>query len=184
MTEIRTLLNLDRWTDLNCSAGGFTALGRPDIAPRAVDISVNKPLDPTNLKELVKFARPVPRAPIEELFGLCNGVMVGRYVFNVFGVLDKTGGGGHAHIPLDTNVPNLYGRPEELDEELLILAKSTEITAPSGKSSNFFHFIDTFGKISVSDSENLLKPVRTFDDVTKWLCSEFERAVSGFEASG
>lgn len=134
------------------------------------------------MPELVKFAEPVPSDAIETLFGLCNGVMVGRTKFNVFGVLDKHGGADHAHTPFDTNVPNIYERPAALGDEPLILAHSGTKNASTGESEEFCHYIDRAGIVSVAPYEDLLTPERKYDSVTEWLCSEFEIAVFVLEA--
>lgn len=179
MNDICDLLSLNRWGDLSANQGGFIAGHRPDIAPSAYDVSINKPLKSELLPELVRFSDPVPEDLVRALFGLCNGAVIARTKLVVFGVLDATGGGNDVHIPMDINVPNIYERPSSLGKEPLILAKSSEIDEATGAKVKLFHYADKTGKISVSSAECFLKPVRTYSDVKMWLCSEFEIAVSG-----
>ncbi|MBE1294575.1 MAG: hypothetical protein GJ677_18990 [Rhodobacteraceae bacterium] len=179
MTDIFELLSLDRWSDVKSDQGGYTAGHRPDVAPSAFDVSINKPLKPELIPELLKFSEPVPKELVLTLFGLCNGAVIARTKLTIFGVLDATGGGNDAHIPMDINVPNIYGRPEGLGSEPLILAKSSEVDASSGAKIKLFHYADETGKIFVSSADRIMKPVRIYNDVQTWLRSEFEIAVSG-----
>ncbi|WP_422051417.1 hypothetical protein [Shimia sp.] len=86
------------------------------------------------MPKLMAFAPAIPRDAIEALFGLCNGIVVGRTKFALFGVLDEIGGGDHAHISFDFNILNFYERPAVLGDELLILADSRAKSAVTGES--------------------------------------------------
>ncbi|MBO6898624.1 MAG: hypothetical protein JJ868_14725 [Shimia sp.] len=133
------------------------------------------------IAEVAQFARLVPKEAIEALFGLTNGVMVARNKFNMFGVLGKRGGGEYAHLPLNINLPNVYERPAELQEGALILAHSSENDNASGHICKYCHYVDGTGVISVPDYNDLSAPVRCYDDVSNWLCSEFETALSSLK---
>ncbi len=177
------MLNLDRWRDLRCTDKGCIAIYRPDIAPSAYDISINKPLRVDLVPKLMAFAPAIPRNAIETLFGLCNGMVVGRTKFALFGVLDEIGGGDHAHIPFDINIPNFYERPAVLGDEALILAHSRAKSAVTGVSLKFCHYIDREGVVSVASYDNLLSPERWYGNVTEWLYHEFEVAVAALEVA-
>ena len=87
MRNIREVLKLDQWPDLVAGPNGYAAKRRPDIAPFAYELKVNKPVDDSTLQTILEFAAGADPELTKELFSLCNGVRVGATKFGVYGVI-------------------------------------------------------------------------------------------------
>ena len=177
--EIQTLLELDRWDDLETDISGWGAIRRVDIAPMAYEIKINAPLVGRRLQLVVDFAKPVKSEYINRLYGLCNGLRIGSK-FAIYGLLNTYE--DPEEIPLrgstlDINIPNTYGFLEDLDNDVFIVGVGTE----GGKGTdeiNSIHYMEIDGKVRVVDKLNVKQVLRSYEDVEVWLKNEFERALA------
>lgn len=175
--EIRRILKLDIWPDFFADPTAFAAKRRPDIAPLAYEISVNKPLGGNTLDKIVGFANGADAALTRRLYSLCNGIRIGATKFGVYGVvgqIDRGSDAGAAHPPLNINIPNIYERPADWPDDHLIVGFSRE----PDNSERLIHAITPNGSIIVAGKGNHLAPYRTYFSVESWLQAEVERALA------
>lgn len=177
--DIYNLLELGRWDDLLISEEGWEAQCRPDIAMRAYEIRINAPLVPEKMEMVVNFAKPVSATAVKNLFNLCNGLRVGATKFSVFGILNtdsETEKYPLLFSPFDLNIPNIYGRPNGLANDSLIVGSSIESKSVGGD--KLLHVMQLDGQIQIIKKDEAKTCIRRYDDVRKWLVSEFNIAVA------
>lgn len=177
--EIRHLLELDRWPDLIVGPNGYAAKRRPDVAPFAYEVKINKPLGAEVLEKIVAFANGADPIMTRRLYSLCNGIRIGATKFGVYGVLgqiDRTSKDDAFHPPLDINVPNLYGKPDGWPDDHLIVGFSTE-PVESGARQERTHAITPYGSVVVTKTDNAMERYREYSSVEAWLISEIDRAL-------
>lgn len=178
--SIREILELDRWPDLLVGPNGYAAKRRPDIAPFAYEILVNKPLEGLPLKKIYDFAGAADKRLTKNLFECCNGIRIGATKFAVFGVVDKinrTLDDRAYHPPLDINIPNIYGRPASWPEDYLIVGSSTE-GYDDVDIREMTHAITPAGSIIVACEGDYLSVNRSYFEVDEWLSKEVDRALA------
>jgi hypothetical protein len=181
--DIKELLNLNQFPDLVESSGGYAAKRRPDIAPFAYEIKVNKPLKAVTVQKVLDYSGGADENLVRELFGLCNGMRIGATKFGVYGVLGQIDRGSvdfTFHSPLDINVPNVFERPESWPESYLIVGFSTEFN-DTQSSQDRFHSITPTGKLIVSMASDHKNVFREYFSISSWLASEVQRALDYVE---
>ncbi len=177
--EICRILDLNKWADLIVGVNGYAAKRRPDIAPFAYEILVNKPLREQIVEKVVEFAGGADVNLARSLFGLCNGIRVGATKFGVYGVLgqiDRTSSDLAFHPPLDINIPNIYGRPEGWPEQYLIVGFSEEVFEAS-VNQKMIHAITPQGTILIAPKDDSSAVCREYSSIESWLSSEVQRAI-------
>ena len=178
--EIQTLLELDRWNDLETDVSGWRAIPRVDIAPMAYEIKINAPLAATRLQLVVDFAKPVGSEHIRKLFGLYNGLIIGSFKFAIYGLLNS--GKDPEETPISPSTisiedVNAYGFPEELDNDVLIIGVGTEGGKGKGEIKTL-HYMEIDGEVQVVDKLNVKQVLRSYEGVGVWLKNEFERSMA------
>jgi len=175
MYQIRELLDLDQWPDLEASVSGFQARKRVDVAPLAYEIKINAPLEGHFLNEVVKFALPALPETTRKIYSLCNGCNIGASKFFIYGNSFERISDRLVYQPYDLQNANLYDRPSHIDPDLLIVGGSQEFT--SGEEVlRHHHTLDGMGRIRIVDSSKLA--VREYETVEEWLQTEVSRALA------
>lgn len=181
--DIQEVLHLDQWVDLIVGPNGYAAKRRPDIAPFAYEIMVNKPLGGKIIQSILEFAGDADSNLTRRLYSLCNGIRIGANKFGVYGVLgqiDRTSGDLAFHSPLDINIPNIYGRPKGWPESYLIVGFSGE-ASQDNTFKEMVHAIAPQGTIIVAATHDHLIVYRKYYSIEDWLSSEVQRALDDVE---
>ncbi|MDD7973991.1 hypothetical protein [Roseinatronobacter alkalisoli] len=171
MNDIRALLDLERWPDLQRQGEGFVAIHEPEKAEFYFKIKVNDPLPQDSIEKIVMFGAGADPVLIRHLFSLCNGLWIAK--FAVYGLLSGPRG---LSQPWDINVPNCYRRPEGFPEDYLIVGVNQE-TDTKGKTHEQSHCITGDGRIVVIELEKHETILREYRSIEDWLKSEAKRAL-------
>jgi hypothetical protein len=177
--DIKKILDLEDFSDLEVSTNGVAAKRRPDIAPFAYEIVVNRPASEETLLRLQDYAAGADASMVRDLYCLCNGLRVGATKFAVYGVLTQGGNVSDDIIfgpPLDINIPNIYARPKTFPDGYLIVGSSKEID-PRGKELKALHSITPDATLVVTNEDDHLAVFRRYYSVEEWLVCEVRRAV-------
>jgi hypothetical protein len=179
MDQIRKLLDLDQWPDLEASMSGFQARKRVDIAPFAYEIQINAPLEGHFLNEVVKFALPALPEATRKIYSLCNGCNIGASKFFIYGNAFERISDRLRYQPYDLQNANLYDRPSHIDPDYLIIGGSKESSCDDDEALSHHHTLDCFGWIRVMGNSKLA--VREYETVEEWLQTEASRALADHE---
>ena len=175
MYEVRKLLDLDQWPDLEASMSGFRALKRVDIAPLAYEIEINAPLEGHLLDEVVEFGLPAQAEATQKIYSLCNGCNIGASKFFAYGNSFEGISDRLNYPPYSLQTANLYDRPSHIDPEILIVGGSNDGVSLS-EVLRYYHTLDSSGCIRVIDDSN--NAVREYETVEEWLKTEVARAIA------
>ncbi|MEP4927257.1 MAG: hypothetical protein ABJT31_05715 [Hyphomicrobiales bacterium] len=171
MTDLRKILELDRYPDLNESVQGLLAGHRPNIGILSYDVQFNAPLESESdiCNQIVEFAKPANEAAVRGLFGLCNGAHIGKFLA-IYGFSSETTQKYMCTVSWDIVKANTYGR-------LAGLPKDWFVVAQSGLSLNEVHLIDETGNFVVVEEGNPSAVVRNYETVIDWIKTEFNFAI-------
>lgn len=91
LPDIKKVFGLEEVADLVVSTNGFAAKRRPDIAPFAYEIVVNRPAKEETVRRFQDYAGGADTSMVRDLFSLCNGLRVGATKFGFYGILTQYG---------------------------------------------------------------------------------------------
>lgn len=180
MGNIRELLELDQWPDLETGPNGFIAKRRLDIAPRAFDISIGGPMPIDIRQRLGEFSKGANPEMVELLFSMCNGLKIGfgENQFAIYGIPLALAEGGPktcVHLPWDITIPNFDERTDSWPDESLIVGVSSE--QGETETMTLFHSIEAKLNIRVTLADDFSDVQREYQSIETWLKAEVGRVL-------
>lgn len=177
MNEALDLLSSVGLRKVKVVEGGIIGYHRPDIAKFAYDVLVNEPMAKPVLESWEDWVGGEFMGDYRELFSICNGLLIGRSKFGVFGFRsDRNGAPIERYVkqPFDIVTPNAYPTGKNLLENDLVVGFSHE----GSNETPFQHVFRAPSTILVLKRDELDSQPRCYQRVRDWLKTEIRSAAS------